>query len=1319
MNKPKEILELEKIFGITLRETVLSEDIMKYDNRNFYQLNDKNEIVGINLSSNQISEIKGLENLTQLKQLNLSFNQISEIKGLEKLSHLQLLDFRKNQVSEIKGLEKLSHLQKLCFYENQISEIKGLEQLTQLQQLDLYYNRIKEIKGLEKLTQLQKLWLSGNQISEINGLEKLSHLQELFLTNNLIGTIEPLRDILELSMKLEKLRIYGNAFSNPQLEKTGNNLDDIRKYFSDIKRTPKEVTLTLDNKPKEILELEKLYGIELEGIAFGNDIMTYENRNCYQYNDKNEIVGLNLFSNQINEIKGLEKLTYLQQLYLRNNQIREIKGLEKLTQLRELDLCQNQISGIKGLEKLTQLQKLDFRYNQISKIKGLEKLTQLQKLDFRNNQISEIKGLEKLTQLQELNFRNNQISEIKGLEKLSNLQEIDLCQNNISEIKELEKLTYLQQLLLGSNPIREIKGLEKLSNLRNINFRYNQISEVKGLEKLTQLQQIDLSRNQISEIKGLEKLTQLQKLDLSDNQLTKVKKLKKTLRQKDFTILQIDNNPFLQQESLMLESGKNHKDDILKYLSDIDEQQKKIKITLPVKIMFLGNHGAGKSTFLDYLQDGKLPQKKESTHILEVHSYPANQQNNKSLPQAMIYDFGGQDYYHGVYRAFFSENSITLLFWCNSSNKNDEREAQNDKDCDTCDFTWNYWLFQLDEAINRLKKDEIKEPLLLVQTHRDMPNNEECIYSDILNKLVNFEIKGKHFITLRKEAAEKEIIQTERLNNLKKELVNIVQEKTIPQTKPAYYEEFLQYVLNFKGEEYVRVKEDILDKGHYKREPINNETNDDLLTYLKADLNQLYLKGLVLYYRDSSINNIVWLNSSKTIEYIYKYILPKDIITEYQGKIPEATFNNLWKKSNTQKAIFEKIEELLVNEKIVFFDKIEKRYIIPSFLPLSSEDQLYKKLSREFKEQVPSFILKFRNFIPFGLINELICLYGKLPEDKDYWRNQLIFWFDSEHNVWIKFNFPQLSIEVYIREKNERSELALKEVKRAIFLNIMDLYQGNYLGQMIDDEEMSNFSKRIKQYIQAKDKQKIKYPKDMYISVSDGIYVKPTDFDKNKNIIPAYELIDSDERTRNGEIIEILGIEATTTSEIKLYKDFNDKSVIRMKKIFISYSRKDVKYKDELRNHLNMLKIFDIADNWSCEDINVEEWHDKIQKELQESDLIIYMLSANFFSSNYILENEVKKGLKQVSEDKNKKLLCVIVSDFVGLDNLKKFLKDSAISDTLEAITKLSDWQYLPYGKTENKTTNSSEEKIIPLERYPHINEAYAQITEKILKSLS
>jgi hypothetical protein len=56
----------------------------------------------------------------------------------------------------------------------------------------------------------------------------------------------------------------------------------------------------------------------------------------------------------------LEKVTYLN---LGGNHLTEVKGLEKLTQLTELWLHRNQLTNVTGLEKLTQLTELNLKDN--------------------------------------------------------------------------------------------------------------------------------------------------------------------------------------------------------------------------------------------------------------------------------------------------------------------------------------------------------------------------------------------------------------------------------------------------------------------------------------------------------------------------------------------------------------------------------------------------------------------------------------------------------------------------------------------------------------------------------------------------------------------------------------------------------------------------------------------------------------------------------------------------------------------------------------------------------------------------------------------
>ncbi|MDR3046393.1 MAG: leucine-rich repeat domain-containing protein [Bacteroidales bacterium] len=102
--KPKEILELEEIYQIRIEEKKVG-----LTAKNTYTVNTKREITALDLSFNELTEIKGLESFTSLERLDLAYNQITEIKGLDNLIKLNYLNLTNNPL-KINGLENLPHL---------------------------------------------------------------------------------------------------------------------------------------------------------------------------------------------------------------------------------------------------------------------------------------------------------------------------------------------------------------------------------------------------------------------------------------------------------------------------------------------------------------------------------------------------------------------------------------------------------------------------------------------------------------------------------------------------------------------------------------------------------------------------------------------------------------------------------------------------------------------------------------------------------------------------------------------------------------------------------------------------------------------------------------------------------------------------------------------------------------------------------------------------------------------------------------------------------------------------------------------------------
>jgi internalin A len=639
-----------------------------------------------------------------------------------------------------------------------------------------------------------------------------------------------------------------------------------------------------------------------------------------------------------------------------------------------------------------------------------------------------------------------------------------------------------------------------------------------------------------------------------------------------------------------------------------------------------------------------------------------------------------------------------------------------------------------------MNERSFSEPLLPVRTHAEDETTEKTEYQ--MEELLKFKhAPDEFYISLHERTKDDELCKLKR-ECVKAELLAQIKKKIKLQEKGEYYEGFLKYILTQNSEKSVEVAEKVLKK--YGRKP---QEDEDLLPILKVELDEMHRKGLVLYYKENPLlEKVVWLNPAKTVEYIHSKVLSKKIKKDYNGIVPEDDFNKLCDD--------EQIKELLICEKVIFFDKKNRKgakYIVPGYLKLFSEDEYSNIITFDFTK--PNFILKFRYFIPFGLINQLICLYGDNPDDKMFWRDRLVFTYNGEYKICIELDFSQLTIAVYInpRQGVSQKHLNLKEMERVVFLNIIDLYWAKDPNQILNadrdkfnpkEKEQSRLFDEREIFAEKVRKNYLKYwqdkenaidysPEDMYLSV-DGIHFvhhrELEDATERPDQIPAYKEIDTDAEIEDSETkkkIKIKVIERTASGTLPIYPfiNFSNNNNLRsMKKIFISYSSEDYKYMVRLKKHLNLLNIFGIAETWSSDEISVEEWNPKIQKKLLDSDLVIFMLSVDFFYSEYITEKEVLVWTEDRKKHPEKKALCVIVHKFVDLDTLNPDSKE-LLTPVAKAILELSEWQYAPYG--EEKTGEGagkmrSKRKIIPLDNYEwdgrSLDDAFALIAGEIAK---
>ncbi|MEY3243584.1 MAG: hypothetical protein RIR11_5023 [Bacteroidota bacterium] len=163
-----------------------------------------------------------------------------------------------------------------------------------------------------------------------------------------------------------------------------------------------------------------------------------------------------------------------------------------------------------------------------------------------------------------------------------------------------------------------------------------------------------------------------------------------------------------------------------------------------------------------------------------------------------------------------------------------------------------------------------------------------------------------------------------------------------------------------------------------------------------------------------------------------------------------------------------------------------------------------------------------------------------------------------------------------------------------------------------------------------------------------------------------------------------------TQKLLEYIKDYNRKNRVSMPekgssegiaRIFISYSHIDIEWKDKLKAHLRSLELAGLATIWTDKEILPgEKWDNAILSNLNKSDIILFLISANFMASNYIQNTEIKNALT------NKVSIIPIylspyslegteLADFQGLplDGYKKPIISNHYSNPDEAFVKVVD----------------------------------------------
>jgi len=825
---------------------------------------------------------------------------------------------------------------------------------------------------------------------------------------------------------------------------------------------------------------------------------------------------------------------------------------------------------------------------------------------------------------------NWHITDIKPLSSLKGLSILNLSNNEIETITPISSLSRVTRLYLNNNIIRAFPNISKFPKLKELYLSNNQIKNIKFLASTAKtIQTIDLHSNQITDLTPIKEL--IAKIDIRDSKW-------------ENKTISIARNPLSIPPAEIVAKGKQS---VLAYFTQL-EAENKIQIkpfkNADIKLIMVGNSNVGKSTFVHWLKTGKVDRNVATTHWLDFGVWSTHW-NGKNYT-VRIFDFGGQEYYHDTHHLFFTNRTAYTLLWDVFSNHFDEIEIEQTQDdgkkktvkIET--FPLEYWLDSIRYHTQKRKLSQIEKSITKILDERDEQIKESFRNRTDWTQAV---IESTKKISEFELTEEENIFVLQNKVDLKKSKV-FINEETIRNSYPKIYDfEEISLYSNNKLELSKNIIFEIFDSleilnrqylgtWNYIKQKIENQTfkrsfsiNEfqDFCNGIIRNLPELVGKsqtrqnevlfssedskvfasfladiGLCLYYPDNSeLKEKVFLNQNQILNDLNKILF---VIKNAIGEITESDIARTLEEAETSERV-EDVINLMLHFKILFRHPIvsKKSFIAPLYLPQNPPKSI--KLFQPLFEK-PFYRFQYGTFIHKSVILDFFHTYGSkaLSESSDessfyFWKNGIVIKDENSSDI-VMVNF------VPWNKSNKCASL--------------DIFAVNGTND--------KFIKTIVDYVD---------------SINEGIKVrKLVPNESHEEFIPL-DIIHQNEKEQNP--IFYFDKKYHKLTSFKKYLNLP----LKLKKIFISYSKQDISLVNRFIDHLSALHRDGKVAHWYCSELEAGSvWNDEIQKHLDEADIVCFMVSPSFMKTEYIHEHEIRKAFDRKAKDPNFKIVPIILN---------------------------------------------------------------------------
>ncbi len=332
--------------------------------------------------------------------------------------------------------------------------------------------------------------------------------------------------------------------------------------------------------------------------------------------------------------------------------------------------------------------------------------------------------------LQSLVCTATKVSDLGPLAGLSALQSLECSITKVSDLGPLAGLSALQSLGCSITKVSDLGPLAGLSALQSLHCFVTEVSDLGPLAGLSALQSLDCSNTPVSDLGPLAGLSALQSLDCSETPVSDLPEPLVWLESLKGLILFNTRITHIPAEVLSPNPRMNCLESLRAHLRDLEVGEDRLP---DVKVLVLGNGRIGKTQICRRLRGEAFDPSVDSTHGILVTSamlpmppqaaesahpgYEGAGQPSRPGEEARLHlwDFGGQDLYHGTHTLFMRTRSLFVLIWTS--------QTENAREYEQGGITFRnhplaYWL----EYVRHLSG--VNSPVLIVQNMCDQAEDE-------------------------------------------------------------------------------------------------------------------------------------------------------------------------------------------------------------------------------------------------------------------------------------------------------------------------------------------------------------------------------------------------------------------------------------------------------------------------------------------------------------------------------------------------------------------------------------------------------------------